>query len=150
MFSIYNNKIGVRKPDFVFLEDGVEEFEDLPADELVISVHDNHYVFGVAVGLRGVPNVVHGFHLGWVLNEFALSCVELSLLDEFLDEGSGLVWRVIVNDDNFVVLVFLFEDWLQIDFVSFVLSVVEGWDDDAHRQLRVFTDFISILILLSL
>jgi hypothetical protein len=52
-------EVCVDEPGLLLLEDSVEEFEHLPAQQLVVPVSDQEDVLGLAVFLRSHPQVGH-------------------------------------------------------------------------------------------
>lgn len=49
-------------------------------------------------------------------------------------EASG-IWGVVINDDDVEVGIVLFEDAMNVPFVSKIFDIIEWGNDDAERQL---------------
>jgi hypothetical protein len=126
---------GVGNGGLLALVDGVEDLEDLPADQFVVAVDEEADLVGLAVLGDGHVDVWDCGHLLLIGNQDHLVGQVFVLLEEVLDEGGGVVAGGVVDDHHPVVAVVLVEDRLQVVLVPEVLGVVEAGHHDAEGQL---------------
>jgi hypothetical protein len=105
-------EVCVDEPGLLLLEDSVEEFEHLPAQQLVVPVSDQEDVLGLAVFLRSHPQVGHRSLLLRVPDDGVAGGGHPSLivLEEGLDLFACAIGAGVVDEDDVVVGVVLHED----------------------------------------
>lgn len=143
-------EVSVDEPCVGHSEEGVVQFEDLPADEFIISIDNNKNVIRFAE-LEGCPSqVMHGPHLLLVPYDSVAFGRDLSLfLEVLLNLNSSLISGSIIDEDNMVVGVLLLQDGFDVLDVPVVFDVVVGGYHDAERQLLELAYRVFSLVVLS-
>lgn len=126
--------------------DGIEHLEHLLSHQFVITIHKETDFIGFAVLGDGHVDVGHCSHLFFIGDEDDLAGQVFVLLEEVLDEGSGVIGGGVIDDHHPVVAVVLVEDRLQVVLVPEVLGIVEARNDDAEGQLSgVVAEVVGLL-----
>ena len=146
--SILNQKVCVNEPCFLLLKRWVEKFENLPSKQLIISIHSQKYLFGLAEFLCRHSDVGQCSLLFLIFNNSETLGGNFSLIcnQKFLDLLSRSIGAGIVNEDNVVVLVLLHENWVDVELVPISFCVVVTGHHNAERELIVLAYFILLLI----
>ena len=129
---------------------GVEELEDLLAHQLVVAVHDDEDLEGLAEVLRRPEDVGHGHHLLLVDYDGQLLLGYLVLPRVLPHPLAGAVGRVVVDEEDAVVGVVLLQHAAEVLEVAVLRDVVEAGDEDADGQFLVLRDVVLLLVVLLL
>jgi hypothetical protein len=83
------DEIRVDKPNLFLLEDSIEEFEDLPAHQLIISINDDHHILRLAISNGCTSDIIHRSHLHIIPNQDVLERTESVLSNQIFYITSG-------------------------------------------------------------
>ena len=150
-FAINSQKVRVDEPSIIFLESCRKQLEDLPAQQLIISIDYQKYILGLTVLFGSHSEVRHGPLLLLIPDDQILFCRYLMLLlQHFLDIISSAVSAGIINEDNMIVGVLLHQNGLHILQMSAFLVVIVAGNHYAKRDLSILTYIVLLFIIISL
>jgi hypothetical protein len=93
-------------------------------------------------------NVIHRFHLLLIADEDIARWVEVASFELKLDSIGCLIFRSIIYDDDMKVGVLLFNNRLNIDFISVFFGVMEGRNDNTDWFFIKLAHVVFRLIIL--
>jgi hypothetical protein len=114
------------------MKKGIVQFEDLHSIEGIIPVNEAHDFSVRALFVDFFVNVLHGFFVDFIDDDFDFVLRNLLLLKVFLNELACFVRRVIIDVNDVVILVVLHEHGIKISEVKFSFDIVVRRDDDTE------------------
>lgn len=129
------DEIRVKNVQLLLCVHGVEDFEDVDAQELIVAIYQCHYIIGIAE-FSGCPINVRKRRHALAVFDYVYRLWDWVFLDKSLSELECIVVRGIVYHHHFEIGVILVVDRLDIVLVAEVLTVVASWYHQAKGQLR--------------
>lgn len=129
------------------MELGVEQFEHLPAEQFVVAIDHQKYLFALAELVGSPPQIEHGFHR-LLIPHHAVSVRPYHLLlpQKLRDILPCPVGRAVVDYNDVEVGIVLHHDGADVSQVSVAGQIVVGGHNDAEGQFRVGVDLVFVLV----
>lgn len=131
-------KLEMVGPDHVHLAllvDMVENFQGTCAQQLVVSIDQEHNVLFTAMLRHCGVDIGHSGQ-SLLVSDQSYVVDDLVFLNPLLDELVGVVGGCVIDDHYFEVLVVEVDHRLQVILVPEIASVIDSCHHDAERQLR--------------
>ena len=124
----YGQKVTVDKPCIPLLKDRIEELQNLPTDQLIITIDYQENLLRPAEMFGRHTQIWHGPHLMWIYDQFEPFSRDFCLvLHEKADLITSTISRGIINEDYMVIGIILHEYTAHIfEMALFGYIVVTG------------------------
>ncbi len=131
------------------MEERIVQFEHLSSVKRVITVNEPDDFAIRTFFVDFFKNVLHGFLVYIVDNDFDFVLGNVFFLDVFFDKISSLVRGVVINVHDVVILIILHEEGVEISEVKFGFYVVVRGYKNAEPELGilVLVDVIFLLVI---
>ena len=130
------------------MKKGIVQFQDLPSIEGVVSVNQAHDFSVWTLFVDFFENVLHGFFVDVVDDNFDFVLWNLLLLKVLLNKLTCFVRRVIIDVHNVIVLVVLHEHGIKVSEVKFGFDIVVRTNNNTESQwcILILTDGIFLFV----
>lgn len=119
--------VSVHKPNFLLLEDRVEESKYLTSKKFIITVNNHHYLLWFTEFIGCSPLIIQGQFLLFIDNDrISLGGDYCLIFQKYFNLFTKTIGRCIIDKDNMIIFIFLHEDRLHIFDVSIILGVVKA------------------------
>jgi hypothetical protein len=130
------------------VEERIVQLEHLSSVKRVITVDEPDDFAICTFFMYFFKNVLHGFLVYVVDNDFDFVLGNVFLLDVLFDKVSSLVRGVVINVHDVVILVILHEEGVEISEVKSVFNIVVRRHYDAEPELMIFVIFDVVMLII--
>ena len=117
---------------FILIQ-SIEHSECLSTNDLVITIDPQDDVLLATEIVHSIHDVIGAPVLLKVLDEGDFAEIELKFLKQIVGRVECGILRSVINKDDMVVGIVLLDDAQHDPFISIVLHIVVGGNDEAHR-----------------
>ena len=129
------------------MKKGIVKFEDLPSIEGVVPVNEAHDFSVRALFVDFFVNVLHGFFVDFIDDDFDFVLRNLLLLKVLLNELACFVRRVIIDVHDVVILVVLHEHGIKVPEVKSVFNIIVRRNNNTESKLMFFIAFDVVVLI---
>lgn len=146
-FSLLCEEIGVDYPSTGLLIDCVVQFQDLSADQFIISINYDEDLLRQTLLKGCLADIPRTAYILSILNNLIMFWLDLGLfLKVGLDLSTSSISRCVVYYNYMVIFVILHDDGLNVAEMPMSVCIVESRNDNTEREFFIFTDAVFLLV----